>query len=47
MGEFIMITSKELQYVDSWATKIPMPGYEYSIKVLNELKKCVNQFNAK
>lgn len=42
-----MITSKELQYVDSWATKIPMPGYEYSIKVLNELKKCVNQFNAK
>ncbi len=42
-----MITSKELQYVDSWASRIPMPGYEYSIKVLNELRACFNQFNKK
>ena len=42
-----MITSKELQYVDNWASKIPMPGYDYSIKVLNELKECVNRFNSK
>ena len=42
-----MITSKELQYVDAWASKVPMPGYDYSIKVLNDLKDCFNKFNEK
>lgn len=36
-----MITHKELQYVDVWANKIPMPGVENSIKVLNSIKKCL------
>ena len=34
-----MITTKELQYVEAWATKIPMPGIEYSISVLKEMKE--------
>lgn len=42
-----MITSKELQYVEVWTNKIPMSGYEYSIRVLNELKNCAEQFNKK
>ena len=40
-----MISRKELQYVDLWANKIPMPGYEYSMKVLNEIKKAYEFYN--
>lgn len=39
-----MITSKELQYVASWANKVPMPGEEYSKKVIKEIKDCVQIF---
>lgn len=39
-----MITRKELQYVDKWASKTPMPGYEYSWNVLNEIEKCYKIF---
>ena len=35
-----MLTKKELKYVDSWANKIPMPGYEYSLKILNRMEEC-------
>lgn len=42
-----MITSKELQYVDSWANKTPMPGIEYSKKILEEMKKCYETYNEK
>lgn len=42
-----MITSKELQYVDSWASKIPMPGVEYSKEVLEEIKACYELFKQK
>lgn len=42
-----MISIKELQYVDLWANKIPMPGYEYSIAVLNEIKKCYEVYKAR
>lgn len=42
-----MITTKELQYVDAWATKIPMPGIEYSISVLKEMKECYETYKRK
>lgn len=42
-----MITSKELQYVNDWARRIPMPGEEYSKKIMEELKLCVEAYNAK
>lgn len=42
-----MITSKELQYVSSWTTKMPMPGIDYSMNVLRELEECYNIFNSK
>ncbi len=42
-----MITNKELQYVNDWATKIPMPGVDYSIKVLNSIKDCLMIWNEK
>lgn len=42
-----MITNKELQYVESWASKIPMPGIEYSIQVLNSIKKCLETWKEK
>ena len=42
-----MITSRELRYVSSWANRIPMPGVEYSIQVLKEIKKCYELFNEK
>lgn len=35
-----MITAKELQYVDLWASKIPMPGIEYSSNVMKEIEEC-------
>lgn len=40
-----MITTKELQYVDSWASKTPMPGIEYSTKVMEEIKECYELFD--
>lgn len=42
-----MITTKELQYVDTWAAKTPMPGIEYSLETLEYIKKCVELFNEK
>jgi len=42
-----MITKKELQYVDAWANKTPMPGVEYSLIVLQYIKKCIDIFNSK
>jgi len=40
-----MLTTKELQYVDLWANKIPMPGYDYSLNILKEMKKCLEIYN--
>ena len=42
-----MITAKELQYVDLWPTKIPMPGEEYSNQVIEELKECYERYKQK
>lgn len=42
-----MITNKEMQYVDFWANRIPMPGIEYSIQVLNSIKKCLETWKEK
>ena len=42
-----MITTKELQYVDVWPTKIPMPGEEYSTQVVNEMKECYETYKQK
>ena len=42
-----MITSKELGYVDTWASKTPMPGIEYSKKVINDMKECYEIFKEK
>ena len=42
-----MISRAELKYVDSWANKIPMPGEEHSLKVLNEIKRCYEIFKSK
>ena len=42
-----MITSKELRYVNLWASKVPMPGIEYSIKVLQEIEACYKLYNEK
>lgn len=40
-----MITLKELQYVDAWATKIPMPGYEYGKSVMEQMEECYKAYN--
>ena len=40
-----MITQKELQFVELWASKIPMPGIEYSREVMNEIKKSYETYN--
>ena len=40
-----MISTKELTYVDSWAKKIPMPGMEYSMKVLDAIENCYKLYN--
>ena len=39
-----MLTLKELQYVELWANKIPMPGEEYSLSVLKEMENCYKLF---
>ena len=40
-----MITTKELGYVSSWATKVPYPGIEYSEKAAEKLVDAFNDFN--
>ena len=40
-----MITQKELQFVELWASKIPIPGIEYSREVMNEIKKSYETYN--
>lgn len=42
-----MITTKELQYVEAWASKIPMPGEEYSTQVVSEMKECYETYKQK
>lgn len=42
-----MITSKELRYVTAWANKTPMPGIEYSLNVLKNIKECYDIYNEK
>lgn len=42
-----MITNKELQYVELWANRIPMPGVDYSIEVLKSIKKCMETWKEK
>lgn len=42
-----MISSKELKYVGQNASKVPMPGVEYSLGVLKEMKRCYELFNEK
>ena len=39
-----MISSKELKYVGLWANKVPMPGYDYSLDILNQIEECYNIF---
>ena len=40
-----MITTKELGYVSSWATKVPYPGIEYSEQAVEKLVDAFNNFN--
>ena len=42
-----MITRKEMGYVNSWPNRIPYPGEEYSVKIMEKLKKCYDLFNKK
>ncbi len=42
-----MISKKELQYVELWANKIPMPGEEYSLAVLDDIEKCYKLYQEK
>lgn len=42
-----MITSKELSYVEFWASKIPMPGIEYSSRVVEQMKECYEIYKQK
>lgn len=39
-----MITLKEMQYVGTWASKIPMPGEEYCYSVIKQLEECYDLF---
>ena len=41
-----MISKKELQYVDEWPRKIPMPGYDYSIAVLKDIANSLKLFTS-
>ena len=43
----MLITQKELQYIELWATKIPMPGIEYSQSVMNDIKLCYEKYKEK
>lgn len=40
-----MISKKELEYVSTWARKVPYPGYEYSRETLLKLKESVTKYN--
>ena len=42
-----MVSSRELRYVNSWASKIPMPGVEYSSEVMNSIRECYEIYNKK
>lgn len=42
-----MLTSKELKYVELKSNAIPMPGYDYSLNILKEMKKCYELYNQK
>ena len=42
-----MITHKEMQYIEVWANKIPMPGLEYSKTVMDDMKKCYEKYKEK
>lgn len=42
-----MITSKELNYVELWPSRIPMPGEEYSRQVIEQMKKCYEIYKQK
>ena len=42
-----MITTKELQYVEAWASKSPMQGEEYSTRVVSEMKECYETYKQK
>lgn len=42
-----MITSKELDYVDQWASRIPMPGEKYSKQVVKQMKECYEIYKQK
>lgn len=39
-----MISKKELEYVSSWARKVPYPGYEYSKETLLKLKESLEKY---
>ena len=39
-----MITLKELNYVGSWATKVPYPGFTYAENASNKLIESVNMY---
>ena len=41
------ITNKELLFIDLWASKIPMPGEEYSLSVMNDIKECYETYKKK
>lgn len=40
-----MISKRELKYVDEWARMVPMPGYNYSIEILKEIKEAYELYN--
>ena len=42
-----MITKKEMGYVNSWPNRTPYPGEEYSVEIMDKLKKCYELFNDK
>lgn len=42
-----MISQKEMQYIDAWANRIPMPGVEYSKAVMEDLKKSYEKYKDK
>lgn len=42
-----IITSRELDYVTQFANKIPMPGEEYSMQVITQMKECYKIYKQK
>ena len=39
-----MISKKELQYVGGYPNKVPFPGKNYAISVMEYLKKCLEVY---